>query len=187
MISIFGAISLVVLVVCVAALVLHFRVLKKRSQIDDAMSRFDELLRDRLEMYIDLAEDIPGDFEEIENLCESYVFAETRQIIKSWAKIERAVAPLKTAKDKKEALTQMNREETRQLEEPSLQSKLSENAKEIDAMVRDYNDGVVVYNENISRFPGKIVALAVGFTAAKPMHFSYMTDVDMQDTPIPTA
>ena len=157
MISIFGAMSLVVLIVCVAALVLHVRVLKKRSRVDDAMAEFDELLRDRLEIYLDLAGDAQGDFEDIENICESYVLAETRQIIKSWAKIEKSVAPLKSEINKNEALAQ--------------------NAKDIDAMVRAYNNNVAVYNDSIAHFPGKIIALAVGFTAVKVLHFSYMTEV----------
>jgi len=89
MISIFGVVSMVVLLMCVAALALHFRVLGKRSAMDDAMAKFDELLRDRLESFIELVDVTERDIDvdAFYALCEFYMTAETRQIIKSWPKM----------------------------------------------------------------------------------------------------
>ncbi|MCL2287266.1 MAG: LemA family protein [Firmicutes bacterium] len=36
-------------------------------------------------------------------------------------------------------------------------------SEEIEEAARAYNDAVKIYNEYISRFPGKIIALVVGF------------------------
>jgi len=44
MISVFGAISAIIAVVCIAVLVLHFKLMKKRGPVDDAFAQINELL-----------------------------------------------------------------------------------------------------------------------------------------------
>lgn len=145
MISIFSGVSLVIFVFCAAVLFLHHRLIGKRGAVDYFFAQFDDLLRERLDLYIDLAEAL----EDISSLCESYLAAETTQIIKDWAKIQKTIAPIKDDVDKDESLT--------------------ENAHEMALALRDYNESIAVYNQSIARFPWKIVAFAVGFKAMKPL------------------
>ena len=149
MISIFGIVSLVIFVFCAAALFFHNRLVEKRGAVDNLMAQFDDLLHERLELYVELAEDIAEDNDEIRNICEAYISAETRQIIKAWAKIQKVMMPLKAESEKDEALT--------------------ENAYEIVVSVRAYNEYVEIYNRCITRFPWKIIAFAVGFKAMKSL------------------
>ena len=144
MLSLFGIISLVVLVMCITILIIHTRVLNSRNALDVAFALFDELLRTRLELIIEIA---PQDLQDI---CDQYTMAQTQQIIKSWQKIKKATNVIKEELEKNEALTA--------------------NAEEISIAVKAYEECVLKYNRQISSFPGKIVALLVGFKAEGLIH-----------------
>jgi len=98
MISIFGILSAVAAVVSIVALVLHFKLMQKRSAVDDALIKMDEL------MYLQ-------DEENEETL------------------------------------------EARSLEDAT----------------GAYNNAVNAYNDYISKFPGIVMALVVGFKKEKLM------------------
>ena len=46
MISVFGGVSAVIAVVCIMALVLHFKLMQRRSLVDDAFAKINELLQE---------------------------------------------------------------------------------------------------------------------------------------------
>jgi len=151
-ISILGVISLVILVICLIILVLHFRVLGKRAAMDDALSTLDELLHDRMELLVDYADSLEPDrteSEEIYTLYELLVTAETRQILKFWAKMQKFV----TGND-------------------ALQKETEENTAKVTETVIKYNASTEAYNKCISKHPGKLVAYVLSFKPQKQLNFT---------------
>ena len=154
MVSLFGTLSIIVFLICAGTLVLHSKLINKRSNTEVFFSNFDNLLRERLELYIDLVEDLEEtdtafNGTEIFDICESYLTAEIRQIIKAWVKIDKATNQIKSEIEKNEALTT--------------------NGKEIAFAIKAYNDNTALYNNNIKKLPWNIIAFAVGFKELKPI------------------
>ena len=143
--SFFGVISLIILIISAAALIIHHNVVKVRASLDQYMMQFEELLHDRLEIIIEIAEELKQP--SICEACEAYLNADTREITKAWAKIEKITAPIKE----------------------ELNKALTENAQEIDVVVTGYNGLADAYNNRISKLPGRLIAYIVGLEAVKEL------------------
>ena len=76
MISFFGIISVVVFTASVAAMVLHFNVMKRRAALDNALAQLDDLLRERLELLYETESN------EIRKQCEAAAALETRELLR---------------------------------------------------------------------------------------------------------
>ncbi|MCL2225661.1 MAG: hypothetical protein FWB96_11905 [Defluviitaleaceae bacterium] len=93
-ISAVGVVSLVVVVVSVGAMVLHYRVLKRRGAVDESFAVLDDLLRLQLEIIYEAAEGLPTpeDISEIKEMCEVFSEYETYKLSKALPKLRKAAS-----------------------------------------------------------------------------------------------
>jgi hypothetical protein len=73
-------------------MVLHFRVLKRRGAVDDALAALDDVLRAQLENMYESAET-----EELRETCEALSEYETRKLYKSLRKISKDLSQAEAA------------------------------------------------------------------------------------------
>ena len=148
MISALGIASLAVLLFCVGALILHFRVMQKKSRVEGHFADLDNLLRDRLELVMDLcADSTPGEVE-LAALCESYVDGDVRDIIKALPKLRKAIDSF---------------------EEIFASDEYIHNTGALEDAAQDYNAALDTYNGFIANYPGKLMAQALGLAPEKPL------------------
>jgi len=143
MISVFGIISLVVLTVSVCAMILHFRVIKQRSSVDENFAALDNLLRLQLEIIYEAAENLPEP-EEIREMCEIFSEYETRKLYKSIPKL-RKVASLAEHDELSEIILQ------------------TENSAAL------LNEAIEKYNAYTAKFPAHLMVGILGLSKEKPV------------------
>jgi hypothetical protein len=90
MFSVFGIISIIVFLISVRFLVLHYQVMKKRGAADEKLAALDNLLRERLEIVYEQTENLP-DTQELRELCEIFSAYETKKLIKSINRLNKAI------------------------------------------------------------------------------------------------
>ncbi|MCL2217910.1 MAG: hypothetical protein FWB91_12965 [Defluviitaleaceae bacterium] len=154
MIPVFGIISLFVLIGSLGVLFLHYRLLLKRGILDDGLKRLDELLRIRLEIIYEIAEDLE-DGSEIKEQCIEYSGKRARETIKALPRIHKAIAA---------AIHDSTDDDSPSTE---IKEALAENAQEIKQATEGYNNALVKYNAYVNKSPGQIIALMVGLKPEK--------------------
>jgi len=86
MISIFGVVSVIIAVVSVAIIVLHNRLMLKRTPVDAYFTALEDLIRDKIE---DLYHTSPPE-SELRDLCSLYVDLDLDSMLKALPEISRA-------------------------------------------------------------------------------------------------
>lgn len=161
--SIFGVVSFIVFIICTVVLILHFRVMKKRGKMDDALVLVEERMFERLEIILDLMENKEEQTEETEpdqaiedayTLCEQLIHSDIHKMIKTYPKIKKVLL-------------------TNELENLKI---MTDNFTKIELAIRSYNKRLTTFNSCISRFPGKIIAVAVGFKPERELEIKHMTN-----------
>ena len=152
MISALGVVSLTIVLFCVGALILHFRVMQKKSLVDDQFAILDNSLRDRLELMMDLCVGSTPDENELIALCESYVDGDVKDIIKALPKLRKASAGLQEMFESNEYYLS--------------------NTAALEDTVQNYNAALSVYNVFIAQFPGKLMAQTLGLAPEKPLRLT---------------
>ncbi|MCL1843862.1 MAG: hypothetical protein FWF79_08615 [Defluviitaleaceae bacterium] len=153
MISLFGAMSLIILIASVAALILHFKVMKFRGAVDDSLEKTDSLLRDRIEIIYNLAReaeenlDNPLAMRQIIKMCETHASYDTQKLIKTRTELEESASELLAASN-----CEINKKA------------LSDNTEEIRLADIGLQNVAAEYNKYISATPGNIMALMLGLS-----------------------
>ena len=144
MISTFGIISFIVVLVCVNALVLHFKVMKRRTSVDENFVVLDNLLREQLEILYASAEAV-SEAASVREMCEALAERDTHKLFRALPNL------------KKEADIFFHTEE------------LSEISSETEQAVANYNAATETYNEFIEKFPASAMASILALPIAKPV------------------
>ena len=135
MISIFGVISVVIAILSVATIVLHNRVMGKRTPVDTHLAALEDLLRERIEILYQTS--YPDS--ELYTLCTQCIDLDFNDIIKALPHIDRA------SFDCEEVHT--------------------DNAKAISETTAALNHAIEEYNKYITgRFPAVFMASILGLT-----------------------
>lgn len=157
MISAVSVVLLIVLISCVVLLFAHKKLIASRMNLDEAKKDFASLIKDRLDIYLDIATYSAGNFKNAIELCENYLHEELSYILRNWAKIEKAMKPL-LENDSDDIYNDTEA--------------LKKNADEIRTAETAYHNYAQVYNKKIARLPWKLVAIAVGLEAEKILLFT---------------
>ena len=161
MISIFGIISVLVAFFSIAAIVLHNRVMSKRTPVDTYLTQLEDLLRDRLVALYHLS---PHD-SELHDLCDQYMDLDLSAIAGALPDIHRASkADLHiNAPEEWEAQESSDRLET-----------LAQNAEAIQETAAALNQAIQVYNGFITgRPPMAAMAYILGLTVEEPITYPF--------------
>ena len=161
MISFLGFFSLIVFAISVGALLLHFKVIKRRSAADDCLEILDSLLRDRLEILCEIAELSPNPYE-LQELCEIHAAQDTRKIIKSLPRLHKMAAFILDGFEEPD-----ESEEPEESEEMEIIKVFDVNLLEIRQAIQNYNGELTAYNDMIAVFPGNVMANILGLTPEK--------------------
>ena len=164
MISVFGIVSVVVALLSVAAIILHNRIMRKRTPVDTHFAELEELLRIRVEMLHDIS--TPGS--SLQGLCDECVTLDVGSMLN-------ALPYINTAFDcEKEAEMPSHDESPEEDEEEDFASAditvatLEENTEAINAATEALNQAINDYNSYIaSSRPVTIMALILGLKAEK--------------------
>ncbi|MCL2386988.1 MAG: hypothetical protein FWC89_05470 [Defluviitaleaceae bacterium] len=131
-ISIFGVVSFLILVVSVGALILHNKIITRRAAVDEALAAVDNLLHEQLETLYETAITHP-DSQDFLELCEDYAALQTRELLIALPELQEEAAHFlpPPEDEKKEALTQA---------------------------VKTLNTAIDIYNAFITKFPAQLMA-----------------------------
>ena len=151
MISLFAIISLSILIISITILVLHFKLLKLRGEVDDNFSALDILLRDRLDILFEIGQESP-EGQALCTLCEDYDNSPTIKILKALPELKNQFKSI------------INSDEGKK--------NLEENEQEIELTIETYNKSIIKFNAHISIFPGIVMACLVGLKQEKPVELS---------------
>jgi len=145
--SLFGFVSLFIVVISIAAIVLHNRVMKRRAPVDVHLEELEELLRRRVEILYTLSQVDT----KLRDLCIQCVDLDFETIANSIADIN-------------EAYNQ---------EQSSDSQCLEENWQKINDTTTALNNAIEAYNTFISKNPsGATMAQILGITKEEPISIS---------------
>lgn len=144
--TLFGVISLLVLVMSALALGLHFRVIRKRITVDESAKEVDKLLRNHLDLLLELSE-FTAQYDEMYKLWEKNLFSNTTNLIKTLPEIEKFLS----------------------LEHDDDKLDLEESNTEIELFVKTHNEKIKIYNDVITRFPWSVIAFATGLKVLRSL------------------
>jgi len=147
-ISLFGLVSIVVLVLSAAALVLHFRVLVLRGQVDDSFAQVEVLVRVRIDLIYDLGTN-HDDGSELCLMCEEADASHAKDVFASFPEIEKVLEDLRL--------------------EPDSFIPLKENKTEVLSAAGVYNVHLEKYNLFIGKLPGSVMAHVIGLKQEKAL------------------
>jgi len=133
----------IIFVLSVSAMVLHFKVMKRRGAVDESLAVLDNLLRERIEIIYEMTEGAP-ETDELREKCAEFSAYDTRRLINSIFEIDEAA----------EILT-----EDRNF--------LDENIIETEQARAAFNDIINAYNAYIAIFPARIMAFFLGLSQEK--------------------
>ena len=146
MISIFGAVSMGIIVLSVGAMLLHMKIMRKRVPVDNNLSQLEDLYRERVEILL-----LVGDYDtELYYLCLQYVDLD-------FASMQRAMPDIDAAfEDILETGCQIEEDTT---------ARLVENAQAIQKVTDALNKAITEYNEFITTRPIEgLMARILGLT-----------------------
>ena len=158
MISMFGIISIAVALVSILAIVLHNRVMKRRTAVDYLTEELETLLRDRLGMLHRYSR--PGT--QLRELCDVYMDLELESILFALPEI---TAAFEDAKEAGSLVISEPLEEEPEQPEASYVSmaRLESNADAIFEKTEALNQAIEVYNAFIThRLPEGLMARVLG-------------------------
>ena len=144
--TLFGVISALVLVLSALALALHFRVIRKRIAVDESAIEVDKLLRNHLDLLLDLSE-FTAQYDEMYELWEKNLFSNTAKLVKTLPELERFLS----------------------LEDDEDKQDLESSNNEIELIIKTHNEKIQIYNEVITRFPWSIIAFATGLKVLRSL------------------
>jgi len=145
-VTLFGVVSALVLVLSALALALHFRVIRKRIAVDESAKEVDKLLRDHLDLLLDLSE-LTTQYDEMYELWEKNLFSNTAKLVKTLPELEKFLS----------------------LEDDEDKLDLEESNNEIELFIKTHNEKIKTYNEVITRFPWSIIAIATGLKVIRSL------------------
>jgi len=145
-ITLFGMVSIFVLIFSVASLALHFRILLLRGNADDSFAHAETLLRKHVDLFYDFGIN-HEDGRELCMMCEEADVSHAREAFVALPKIEKALGRLKVDNEKL--------------------APLEGNKLELTDAAREYNNRIEKYNRFISKPPGSVMALVVGLKQEK--------------------
>jgi len=166
MISIFGIISIAIAVLSVVAIVLHNRVMGKRTPVDTLSAELESLLRDRVEMLHQYSR--PGS--ELRELCDMCIDLDLESMLKALPEIGRAFD------DEREAGNLIISEPLEEYPEAAMDNyvsmaKLDNNTQAIQEATLSLNQAIDAYNDFITnRFPAVFMAQILGLNTEEPYH-----------------
>ena len=169
MISIFGIVSMITVLVSVAAIVLHNRIMGKRAPIDTQLAALEDLLRNRVEMLYHYSR--PGT--ELHALCDLYMDLDLESILQALPDIGRAFD------DAIEAGNLIIREPLDDNPTPTsdnyvTMAKLEDNAQAIQEATITINQAIKSYNNFITSRPLEmLMARILGLTVEEYFYTDY--------------
>jgi len=147
-ITLFGLISIIVLLFSVAALVIHFRILQLRGNADDSFIQVETLIRKQVDLFYDIgAAHKTGS--SLCDLCEEADELHAKEVFASLPSIEKELENLKIEADE--------------------QAPLKENMHELMRSAEEYNKHTEKYNTFIRSLPGSAMAAIVGLKYEKAL------------------
>ena len=140
--AMFGVVSLIIVLACIYAMIFHFRVLKRRGEMDEKFVAVDDVLRLQLEIIYDAAENLPEptQIHELREMCEIFSEYESRKLFKSIPKLRKSVPT---------------------------QDALSEAVSETENAVAALNEEIERYNAYASKFPANVMVAILGLSKEK--------------------
>ena len=160
--SAFGFVSIFIAVLSIAAIVLHYRVMRKRSPVDNALAQLEDLLRQRVEAILDTSDEDT----ELFALCSQVVDMDYAALFGAVPDIENALW------------------ETIEAGEHVPMDVLSENAHAIQAGTEALNQAIVEYNHIITAKPsGVLMALILGLAVEEPVDPPWLNAAGYVDAP----
>ena len=141
MISMFGIVSIVIVLVSAAAIVLHNRIMKKRAPVDMYLEELEEQLRKRVEMLYHAS---PRD-SDLYSLCDQCIDLDLSGLLNAMPDIDTALEDYPPTSDDEI-------------------SALEENTQAIQSTEQALNQAIESYNDFITRpIAGRFMALVLGF------------------------
>jgi len=137
---------MLVLVLSALALALHFRVIRKRIAVDESAKDVDKLLRNHLDLLLDLSE-FTAQYDEMYEMWEKNLFNNTVKLIKILPELEKFLS----------------------LEDDEDKLDLESSNNEIALIIKAHNEKIRVYNEVITRFPWSVIAFATGLKVLRSL------------------
>jgi len=149
MVSIFGFVSLFITIVCVAAIVLHSKVMRRRAPVDTHMAQLEDLLRLRVEIMYNLS---PVD-SPLHELCAQCVDADFANIM--------ATLP---------SITETYQQAYRDATWDEIHNDLQENTESIEETITNLNQVIEKYNNYITaNSSGMTMAWILGLSTEEPL------------------
>ena len=165
MISIFGIISIMIVMISVAAMVIHNRVMKKRTPVDTHLAELEDLVRDRVEMLYRCSR--PGS--ELRALCDQYIDLDFESIQKALPDIGMA---FDDAWEAGNLITDAPfKEDSASAADHNITiATLDNNAQAIQETTAALNQAIDSYNDFITNRPHDILmAHVLGLTTVEPL------------------
>jgi len=148
MISIFGIISIVVALLSVAVIILHNRVMAKRTPVDTYLADLENLIRERLNNLYN--ESHPGT--ELQALCGQYMDLDLNSMIKALPDIDRAC------------------EDEPDINEHEITLSISKTTETLNQAIEAYNSFIT------GSLPVKLMAFALTLTTEETIHCTLIND-----------
>ena len=147
MISIFGITSIFIAIISIAVIILHNRIMKRRTPVDIYMAELEELVRQRMEMLYKIS--TPGT--DLNQLCANYIDLDFNAILDVLPDINDA----------------FNISEEKHTTDTTA---LDENADIINKTTDTLNQAIKYYNDYISKSPTEIaMAKILGLEEVEPV------------------
>jgi len=150
MISIFGITSIFIVIVSVAVIILHNRIMKRRTPVDTYLAELEELIRQRMEMLYSIA--IPGS--ELHELCTHYIDLDFNSLLHAYPDITNAY----------------DHAEEKYSTTPTA---LEENAEAMHTTTQALNKAIETYNNYITKSPTEAaMAKILGLKKEEYVHYA---------------
>jgi len=164
MISIFGIVSIVIALISVVAIVLHNRVMNKRTPVDTYLEELEVLLRDRVEMLHGSA--APGS--RLRSLCDQCTYLDFESILEALPDVNEALDDAKEAGDLIISGSFKDDFEAAAAENITFTA-IDENAQKIQETITALNQSIENYNSFIASRLGVLMAQILGLEAEDPV------------------